>query len=220
MTCIALFNSGTILSSKDPYYPLLLSEALRSLGCKSLAQRHGAGKWSKIKIQTYLFPNPTFSCPIILPEARDSTLPQEKHVFPSTSSHWPHRAFSMLKGSFRHPQHSKCQGICTFKDMFQSPGAKFPTASIREQSQFTDAWCSQGQLYCFICGKSGKWWNIEKYFQSHMNQKVNTMGVEVVGGEAKKQLRSICGTRENRLRCLLKETMVMNFRASRPCQHS
>lgn len=41
-----------------------------------------------------------------------------------------------------------------------------------------------------------------------------------VGETAKKQLRSICGIGEKRMRCPLKETRAMNFRASRPCQHS
>lgn len=82
------------------------------------------------------------------------TLPQEKHVF-FTIGMWNilacWRAALTLKSHL-----SKWRGICTFKEMFQPLVGKFPMASIREQSQFIDAWCSWGPALLFYMWKMRK----------------------------------------------------------------
>lgn len=82
MTRIALFNSETILWSEDHCSSHVTDEATGLLVHKSLAQRLRADEWwNQIQIQTHLIPNPTLCSPMTLAEARESTPPQEEHVF-------------------------------------------------------------------------------------------------------------------------------------------
>lgn len=107
---------------------------------------------------------------------------------------------------------SKWQGICTFKETFQSLVGKFPVASISQNSHSSLTPDDHEGDFIVLYVKNeerartsalGKWDERLRSISKGSMQTERSIqwGGEGDGGgeQAKKQLRSICGTREKRL---------------------